>query len=388
MLAGTIVLWVASSVAVQSLFQRVHFEQPAFITLFNSACSSTLLLPRLIQGLREKGHRRGGAEVARTLGMPTASVVRLSATVGLLWLLAQWLFNLSLLHTSVATNTVLSSTSSIFTFFLSVLICRDPFRWLAFCAAMFSFLGCTMVAMQSPRSISKTAVNNSLFGDALALLSAAMSALVSVMLRKQCPGGLDTSVFMGTNGVFAVVLSPVLLYALHHAGLESFRAPTSETLFFLAVNAMMGSTLANYLYTSSLLLLSPLVANVCLALSIPISAFADGILLRQHRFSTGWMVGAGVMTAGAVFAAMDLEHVEREMLETAEAAELESLLENTSMMTLDDDCEKCKGVGSSSPRDGEAGAIPLKTVSHSNGSSSSSGCAFVGSRPIEWDDEL
>jgi solute carrier family 35 protein F5 len=45
----------------------------------------------------------------------------------LLWFVAQVLFNQSLKLTSVTSNTILSSTSSLFTFALSMIFLREPY---------------------------------------------------------------------------------------------------------------------------------------------------------------------------------------------------------------------------------------------------------------------
>jgi solute carrier family 35 protein F5 len=45
----------------------------------------------------------------------------------LLWFVAQFLFNQSLKLTSVTSNTILSSTSSLFTFALSMIFLREPY---------------------------------------------------------------------------------------------------------------------------------------------------------------------------------------------------------------------------------------------------------------------
>lgn len=341
------ILWVASSVTIQMIFSGVHFEKPVFVTLFNSASSASLLLPRLARhcGLRVRGKSKSslGGMAAATKDArqksSVSSVMRLSSTIGMMWLCAQWFFNSSLMYTSVATNTVLSSTSSVFTFIFSLLICRDPFRWCSFSAAIFSFVGCVLVSEQSPRNMGTTAVTTTSFGDFLTLSSAALFALVSVMLRKVAPEGFDLSFFMGMNGLLAIGLSPGVLYAAHRWGLEDFRPPNGEALLALSVNAVLGSTCANYLYTSALLMLSPLVTTVCMSLSIPISALTDELVLRQHRFSVGWLIGACFVGAGVVFAAFDLEAPEGESNaskgEAGQEEELESLLEKDCSEELD-----------------------------------------------------
>jgi len=110
---------------------------------------------------------------------------------------------------------------------------------------------------------------------------------------------------MGWNGMISMCASPVLLLAAHWFGFEEFRPPSGTILVVLTLNALIGSTFANYLYTSAVLLLSPLVATVCMSLSIPLSAFVDGVLLQEHQFSTGWLMGAGLVAGSAVLAAVD-----------------------------------------------------------------------------------
>lgn len=336
MLVGTMVLWVASSVTIQTVFEGVHFEKPVFVTLFNSASSVSLLLPRLVR-FCSPGERRDRAakhhpglikEKDLKHKSKLKGVFKLSATIGLLWLCAQWIFNLSLLYTSVATNTVLSSTSSVFTFIFSLIICRDPFRWCSFSAALFSFVGCMVVSFQSPKTTANNAVTNSVFGDWLTLMSAALFSLQSVMLRKLAPREFDLSFFMGMNGLLAIGLSPGVLYAAHYWGLEHFSPPSWNTLLALTVNAVLGSTCANYLYTSALLMLSPLVTTVCMSLSIPLSALTDELVMRQHSFSVGWLIGAGFVGCGVICAALDLEPTcdSPARQESAKEEELESLL--------------------------------------------------------------
>jgi len=332
MIAGTLLLWVASSVATQAIFGPAeHYQKPLFISLFNCASMMCLLLPYMCCP------GRGGKGPGLITSL--AAVAPLSATLGMLWLTAQWIYNLSLAHTSLASNTVLSSTSTAFTFIFSLMILKDSFRWLSFGAAILSFVGCSVVAISTPRSISRSAVANTEDGDILALLSAAMFSLNSVLLTRVAPEhGVDMGHFLGMNGILALILAPVLLYIADSTGAEPFRMPNSETVVVLTMNAILGSTIASYLYASSLQLLSPLVANVCLSLSIPLSAVTDATLLKQHKFTAEWGAGATITVVGVICAAIDfggapdadvsLNGKGDDRGENGESSELESLLEN------------------------------------------------------------
>lgn len=320
MLSGTLSLWIASSVVVQAIFVgAAPFRKPIFLTLFNSAMSLFLLLPRI-------------TSLSSDAQIPLKTVGMLSATAGLFWLSSQFAFNLSLLHTSVATNTVLSSTSSMFTFVFSLWICDDPFRGRTFAAAVLSCLGCALVAEEAPQDLQQDAIRTSQFGDALTLTSAALFALASVLLRRLAPRDTDMGSYMGMNGLFSVLLAPGILYLAHRTGVETFQAPTLRTFLALAVNALIGCSLANYLYSRAVMVLSPVVANMFMCLSIPLSALVDEGLLGEHRFSPRWALGAAMVCCAVFGGAFDLESCSEEDLHkdlrtySEDPEELESLL--------------------------------------------------------------
>merc|ERR1712048_933813 len=94
----------------------------------------------------------------------------------------------------------------------------------------------------------------------------------------------------------------------------------------MGANAILGSTFANYLYTSALLLLSPLVTSVGLSLSIPISAVTDEVFLGQHAFTMVWALGAALACCGVAFAALDLDGSNADCNVALAEEELQSLL--------------------------------------------------------------
>jgi len=189
-----------------------------------------------------------------------------------------------------------------------------------------------MVARQAPENVSADAVATSSLGDVLAISSAALFALASVLLRKWAPQEMDMSTYMGVNGLLSLVLAPVMLSAVHYGGIESFTAPSWRIMLALALNAVFGSSCANYLYTRAVMLLTPVVANMYMCLSIPLSALTDEVLLGEHRFSFLWAVGASLACLAVAYAALDLEASDEDLRGSANEDELESLIGN-----MDDD---------------------------------------------------
>lgn len=308
-----IILWVGSSIVVQSIFDDVHFKKPFFVAIFNNMNAVILLVPYVIKRLRgaeDKAARRRDLDSddnGRWCDNSPMGLLRLAATVGMLWLVGSLCYNTSLAHTSVATNTVLSSSSSVFTFFFSLILFKDPWRWWSFAAAISSFLGCMIVIGQTPKNIAADAPTNSLGGDVTTVVSAAIFALVSVATRALAPDDFDASAWIGMNGTVNLLIGPVLLLLAHVFDVESFMWPDAKTLLCLTLNAFFGCTVPNALYGAALFMLSPLVVTVSLSATIPVSALADEVLLAQHRFSAGWFLGALFVVFGIVLAALDLE---------------------------------------------------------------------------------
>eukprot|EP00434_Breviolum_minutum_P042663 symbB.v1.2.037988.t1/scaffold5769.1/size23835/2 len=140
MLAGCLFLWVFSSAAVQVIATDIfNFQQPLFVTLFNSVVGIILLWPYIpcrFQSINRKDYVTDSVTLAAT--------ARMSCSVGILWVCSQCMYNVSLLHTSVATNTVLSSTSSVFTFLFSLLLTGNKFRQRSCMGVLLCFLGCCL----------------------------------------------------------------------------------------------------------------------------------------------------------------------------------------------------------------------------------------------------
>lgn len=75
-------------------------------------------------------------------GFPSQwTIIKAAAAVAPLWFLAQLCFNASLLLTSVSSNTILSSSSSLFTFCMSVVFLGEVFTPSKLIAVLLTVLG-------------------------------------------------------------------------------------------------------------------------------------------------------------------------------------------------------------------------------------------------------
>merc|ERR1740121_348692 len=109
----------------------------------------------------------------------------------------------------------------------------------------------------------------------------------------------------GIVGISSVVIGAVLMVLGHLTGLEPFEAPSSRALGIMLLNGFLGTSISDYIWAQGVLMTSPLVANVSLNLTIPLSMVFDALVLKQHRFSWTAPLGAALVFAGVVTAAVD-----------------------------------------------------------------------------------
>lgn len=257
-----------------------------------------------------------------------------------LWFGAQWLFNISLSLTSVTVNTVLSSSSSIFTFALSMIALREPYSRAKAAALAACVAGTVIVTLSDARSgedgaggggspppsspfpspspspaplaasagttgrgSSLSALfdgNNpgalaGLAGDVACLLSAVLYAGYTVTLRAALPDDeeADLEAFFGyvgllcTCGGFPLVAGAVLLGRWH-----PLSTPLSAYGLIL-LEGILDYALSDYLWARAVLLLGPTLATMGLSAQIPVAAVAE---LLTGRASWARSPGALVST--------------------------------------------------------------------------------------------
>ena len=348
MLLGLVVfLWVSSSELIQFIFQNLTFNKPFFLTYLSTSSFSLYILGFLLSpwwrrtcsqgaGTGYQQHEdpapteSGGANSVREEGMEEdsldghssssldplrgvaitqadhrpqplsfASVLRIAAIMCPLWFLANVSFNASLSMTSVSSNTILSTTSGLFTFLLGIFFLRDKFHLAKLLALLISFGGVVMISLADASSSSEDG-HEGVLGDLLSLFGALMYATYTVVMRVLIPeDDSRVSMFMlfGIMGVVNIVCLWPFFFVLHFSGVEPFELPHGSTLGALLLNALVGTALSDVLWALSVLLTNPVIATVGLSLTIPVAMLAD-LLLGKTHFQVLYLLGMALVFGG------------------------------------------------------------------------------------------
>ncbi|WVY96550.1 hypothetical protein V8G54_028701 [Vigna mungo] len=187
-------------------------------------------------------------------------VAKVSLLICPFWFLAQLTFNLSLKYTTVTSNTILSSASSLFTFLVSL-----------------AFLG-------DLKSGLRTIASNPLLEDIFALLSTGLYAVSITLIRMKLPdsdgksGEASTTQFLGYLGLFNVLIFLPVALILNITKMESFSSLTWKQLSLIISKGLLENVLSDYLWAKAVLPTSTTVATTGLTIQVPLTAIVDTLI--------------------------------------------------------------------------------------------------------------
>ncbi|KAK3131101.1 hypothetical protein QOZ80_6BG0502060 [Eleusine coracana subsp. coracana] len=259
-----------------------------------------------------------------------ARVARVSMVVSPFWFLAQLTFNLSLRYTTVTSNTILSSTSSLFTFLVALVFLGETFTWLKLVSVLLCMGGTIIVSLADSSNTVNAIATNPLLGDLLSIVSAGLYAVYITLIRKNLPdekegeGKVSMAQFLGFLGLFNMLFFLPIALVLNFAKLEPFHKLTWEQVGLIVGKGLLDNVLSDYLWAKAILLTTTTVATAGLTIQVPIAAIVD--TLTGHAPHMLNYIGAAAVLVG--FAGINIPY------ETLQASQEE---QETPIVSMVDD---------------------------------------------------
>eukprot|EP00878_Enallax_costatus_P017998 GHUV01018924.1.p1 GENE.GHUV01018924.1~~GHUV01018924.1.p1 ORF type:complete len:287 (+),score=121.99 GHUV01018924.1:156-1016(+) len=224
--------------------------------------------------------------------------------VAVIWFAAQCLFTISLAETSVTSNTILSSSSSMFTLLASAAVLGEKITPVKISSVAAVMAGTAMVTLADGSGDDRS---HSLAGDALVLGSAMCYSCYTVMMRRQLQhDDPDTpALFFGSIGLLTALLGLPVLVGCQILGLVDLRAVQPKAFGLAGINGVMDYVLADYTWARAALLLGPTAATLGMNVQIPIATLGDLLLGHPHwldsRLAVALTVAGTVSILAGVF---------------------------------------------------------------------------------------
>lgn len=336
MLAVVIVLWVLSSFLISMIFENDIYRKPFFITYFNTAAFMIYLLPTsksIVKNYLTYGHWDVERELRREqegeqhedvpevvhsplipkdseenlqIRLSLGETIWLSAEFSVMWFSANFASNASLMFTSVASQTILSSTSSFFTLFIGALFHVESVNRVKVFGSVVSFLGIMLVTGSDSTQIFKGLSTSSqgfktLIGNLLALAGALLYGVYSTLLKRKVKdeSRINMTMFLGFVGFFTLVLLWPMMILLHYMGWETFEIPRSSHVITIVLFNCLITFISDYCWASAMLLTSPLTVTVGLSITIPLAMFGD-FIFKHKPITFLYFIGA-MLILGSFF---------------------------------------------------------------------------------------
>ncbi|KAF4677993.1 hypothetical protein FOL47_006939 [Perkinsus chesapeaki] len=324
--ALSVITFVGSGVSIQLLFTNGDYNKPVALTVYSLSLSVILLAFRNYLHSPTPGHNltaesspllmesglvslpRHHNNTFNRFSLPSASKI---CALGLMWFTAQLTYNISLKYISVATNSSLSSCSSVFSFIFSILLLGYPLcRAAPISAVLMCVIGVLITALNRPSPKTALAVNESVLGDIIALGSACSYGIFGCYLKLWVPDERMVVQLFGMFGIVCMAVGVPCIVVCHFTGYETFALPTWGQFVVLTANGIFGSVASDFFLSLGVILLSPLAAAVGQSLTIPLSLVVDSSILGLHTFKSIYVLGSALMFGAVVLISWDTYAVE------------------------------------------------------------------------------
>ncbi len=169
----------------------------------------------------------------------------LSLEFCLLWFIANYFVAACLTYTSVASSTILTSTSSIWTLMFGALVRVERFSLKKLVGVLASLAGIVLISSvdlsgdndENRGSFPHKSQQQIAIGDSMAFFSAVVYGVYTVVMKKRIGNEdrVNMPLFFGMVGLFNVIFLWPGFLILHLGGVETFELPPTGRIWFIVL---------------------------------------------------------------------------------------------------------------------------------------------------------
>lgn len=236
---------------------------------------------------------------------------KLSLQFSLLWFVGNYFATACLEYTSVASVSILTSTSSVWTLIFCAVMKIESFSARKLIGVLASLSGVVLISLVDltgdgndddrgnfpHKSQAQLAI-----GDAMAFFSAIVYGIYVVVMKMRIGNEdrVNMPLFFGLVGTFNLLLLWPVFPILHYTGIEPFELPPNGKIWAIILLNSLSSLASDISWAYAMLLTTPLVVTVGLSLNIPVSLVGQMVQYDQSSSFVYW-VGAAIVLISFIF---------------------------------------------------------------------------------------
>lgn len=289
------------------------FKLPAeSSTEFSPDLSASDLVPPSAESnlpLDNSSPEKSSTECDEPIPLTVPEVLSLAFQVSVIYTAYNVFVMMALQYTSASNQTVLGSTTAMFTLFVGLFLNIDRLTSKKLVCVATSLAGVILINVSESHvgenDDNKFKPKNAALGNFFALVGAFCYALYLLTMKLRCGTGKKTTnerQLFGFVGVFTFLMSVPTLAVLDYTGIEKFSLPPTTSVFLMVIINAVFSVISDYVTILAMLLTSPLVTSLALTSSIPITILVDFIILNVNggksnsSNSSALLYGFGVLS--------------------------------------------------------------------------------------------
>lgn len=246
-------------------------------------------------------------------------IMKVGLYAAVLYFLNCFLGSAALKYTSASNQTILATSSSVFSLIIGVFFNIEKFTIGKLLSVGCSLLGISLITLSSTSDdlFSIFLVPNERLGDILAIIGALSYScfliLFKIKLGKQTNSDNDSLVY-GYLGFFTIVFGYLILIISNYFNWESLSLPDNNSILFMFILSGFLNGLSDYLGSCASLITSPLSVSLSLSTAIPISMILDSYFYGGVNFTYKYLLGILLILSSFIFTNVENE---KELLDQA-----------------------------------------------------------------------
>lgn len=369
LLFGTVFFWIFSVQILNNIMKETDYDHPLLAAYFNGSCFLLFGLKPVAKHLNSffrdvvfgksepNTHDESlnstatatynstdgldGADSSSTYSFDTPKIqltskqiVQIAFVAFVFYFLNCFLGSAALKYTSASNQTILATTSSVFSLIIGVLFKIEKFTIPKVISVFCSICGIVLItSAATTNSLNITSLTHEELGNLLAVIGAFAYSCFLVLLRiklgEQTNSDND-SLLYGYLGLWTIIGGVPLLLVFNHFNWEQLSLPENKVILAMLLLSSFLNSLSDYCGSCAALITSPLSVSLSLSTAIPISMFLDSYINGGVSFSFQYFVGIFLIFSSFIFTNISNEH---EIVEAAIENAIEEAINHDEQLT-------------------------------------------------------